>query len=66
MNSVGVDRPAVLARERATTVTGLKYTFAEHGVSGVITLLMEADVMPDVFNAFVDGARDRVKELDKS
>ena len=45
---------------------GLKYTFAEGGVSGVITLLMEADIMVNVFDAFVDGARDRMKELDKS
>ena len=55
-----------LMRNRETTVKGLKYAFLEDSVSGVITLLMEAGVMVDVFDAFVDGARDRVKELDKS
>ena len=53
-------------KDRKTTVKGLKYTYAEKGVSGVITLLMEARVMSDVFDAFVDGARERVKELDQS
>ena len=49
-----------------TTVLGLKYAYAGEGVSSVITLLTEAGVMVEVFDAFVNGARDRVKELDKS